>query len=103
MKSNKSFAIFTEACFLEKCQVKIENNVTEQITEQDLYHFDITFWICFALMAMFGIPLTFGLVHYERFGGDPQKRSLTNRLTSILTICSTLAGFAIQILTAMLR
>ena len=100
MKSNVTLATFPDSCFLDKCLVKLENEIT---TTQDLFYFDITFWICFAIMVIIGIPFNFGLVHYEKFGGDPQKRSLTNRLTSSSIICSTVAGFAIQTLTAMMR
>ena len=31
-----------------------------------------------------GIPLWFAIIHFEKFGGDPQKRSLSNILTAYL-------------------
>ena len=34
------------------------------------------------ILIILGNFLWFGVIHYEKFGGDPQKRSLTNQLTS---------------------
>ena len=50
-----------------------------------------TLGIIFHLIIMtFGSFLWFGIIHFERFGGDPQKRSISNHIisyiaTSILT------------------
>ena len=42
---------------------------------------------------LFGIPLWIALIHFEKNGGDPQKRSISNILTSYLgydVVCCTI-------------
>ena len=34
-----------------------------------------------------GNALLIGIIHYERFGGDPQKRSVRNRMASEMVVC----------------
>ncbi len=55
---------------------------------------------CLTLFSYsFGLGLNFGIIHYEKFGGDPKKRSATNQLLSasctiysILTVVSFTAS-----------
>lgn len=42
-------------------------------------HFDRVLWVSTALAWTIGPLLIYGILHYEWFGGDPQKRSLGNR------------------------
>ena len=44
-----------------------------------------------------------GLIHYERFGGDPQKRSLGNRLISGGIKCLIASSASMQILLILVR
>ena len=43
---------------------------------------DIAIWVLLSPMVIFSNLLLLGLAHYERFGGDPQKRSLGNQIAS---------------------
>ena len=89
----------TESCLVEKCVVEIEDN----ITESQLYFFDILYWTWAAIIISVGIPMNCFIVHYEWFGGDPQKRSLVNRVTSSSVIANISAGISMHIFTAMIR
>jgi hypothetical protein len=42
--------------------------------------------IQFALIDTVGTLLYLGIIHYEKWGGDPKKRSLLNQLGSLLCI-----------------
>ena len=44
--------------------------------------------IAFFIAGTLGNALLIGVIHYERFGGDPQKRSIRNRLTSEIVFCA---------------
>ena len=47
----------------------------------------------FFITISFGIPLWIALIHFEKNGGDPQKRSISNILTSYLgyvVVCATI-------------
>merc|ERR1711862_185956 len=57
--------------------------------------------ICFVLLV--GVPITAGIVHYEWYGGDPQKRSLANRFLSNGAITISLAATAILTFVGLLR
>ena len=55
--------------------------------------FDAYFLISSAICWTLGTALWSGVLHYEWFGGDPQKRSLGNRLISngVITQASSLS------------
>ena len=63
----------------EKCLAR--SNVV--LDPDHLYYFDISFWACVGMVLIFGLPLNCGIVYYEWFGGDPQKRSLGNQILSL--------------------
>ena len=65
-------------CELMHCWAQSE----EALTDDDLWLFDNVFWSTATLCLSFGIPFGISIVHYEWYGGDPQKRSLANRLVS---------------------
>ena len=44
--------------------------------------------LAFVISGTLGNALLIGIIHYEKFGGDPQKRSLRNRLTSEIIVCA---------------
>ena len=100
MLENRSvLAQVPEGCFLDKCMVQIEDS----ISESEYFWFDVAYWMCAAVIVIVGIPVNYGLVHYERFGGDPQKRSLNNRMISSSVVCNIMAGYSMHTFTAMLR
>ena len=41
----------------------------------------------YILAEMVGNALWWGIIHYELFGGDPKKRSITNKEISLLFKC----------------
>ena len=49
---------------------------------QQLANSDIVMWIMVFLVSTIATFLVVTLIHFERCGGDPQKRSLGNRLLS---------------------
>ena len=58
-------------CVFHWVNPKVDPNLTA--------HFDRVLWVCTALAWTIGPLLIYGILHYEWFGGDPQKRSLGNR------------------------
>ena len=44
--------------------------------------------LAFVISGTLGNVLLIGIIHYEKFGGDPQKRSFRNRLTSEIVVCA---------------
>ena len=89
----------TEPCLVEKCVVEIEDN----ISESQWFYFDILYWTWTAIIISVGIPMNCLIVHYEWFGGDPQKRSLVNRVISSSVIANMSAGISMHMFTAMIR
>ena len=88
-----------EPCIVEQCLAEWP----DEVTRFQLYYFDIAYWIWAFVILLLGIPMNFGIVHYEWFGGDPQKRSLTNRIISSYVIANTTAGVTMHIFTAAIR
>ena len=43
--------------------------------------------LAFVISGTFGNALLIGIIHYEKFGGDPQKRSVRNRMASEMVVC----------------
>ena len=88
-----------QSCFLERCLVRIEDH----ITDEQFFYLDIVYWAEALVMVLVGMPLNVGLVHWEIYGGDTQKRSLFNRLSSSSIISTISAGFSIHIFTGVVR
>ena len=59
----------------------------EAISQDELWLFDIVFWSLSAVSLLLALLMGANIVHYEWFGGDPQKRSLANRFMSNVCIC----------------
>ena len=88
---------------VEKCQVNLTQHWSQEIPIQSLTIFDIFFWTCDALMIIFGIPVNIGVIHFEWYGGDPQKRSLSNRMMSSGVIAQCTAGVLLHTFVGMMR
>ena len=86
-------------CELMHCWAQSE----EALTKDDLWLFDIVFWSTATLCLSFGIPLGVSLVHYEWYGGDPQKRSLANRFVSSACIADMTCLVLLVALTGSIR
>ena len=96
---NFTLAKMEESCFLERCLVTIEDS----ITDDQFFYLDMFYWVEALIMILVGMPLNMGMVHWEIYGGDPQKRSLFNRLSSSSIISNISAGFSIHIFTGVVR
>ena len=90
-------------CVIEKCQVNMTQQWGQEIPTKSLEIFDIFFWTCDALMIIFGIPVNIGVIHFEWYGGDPQKRSLSNRMMSSGVIAQCTAGVLLHTFVGMMR
>ena len=90
-------------CLIEKCQVNVTQHWSGEIPIQSLRIFDIFFWTFNALIIIFGIPLNVGIIHYEWYGGDPQKRSLSNQIMSSFVIAQCMDGVLLQTFAGMMR
>ena len=85
---SNSTILWDDACAFERCLVESEN----VIEEQNLFLFDIYYWVSVNAVLLIGLPLNFCIVYYEWFGGDTQKRSLVNRLISNCIISSYISA-----------
>ena len=79
-------------CLLEHCTIEIE----ETFNQASLKYFDSLFWIMTIFLVTILLPLNLAIIHYERFGGDSQKRSLGNRFTSHALIFLVICSFSLQ-------
>ena len=65
--------------------------------------FDYMMWAATFAAWTLGSVLMFGIIHYERFGGDSQKRSLGNRLISSSAKCLVAFSFCLQLVIILFR
>ena len=89
----------TEPCLIEECVVEIY----DKVSNTQLFYFDTLYWTWAVIIISIGIPMNCLIVHYEWFGGDPQKRSLSNRIISSSVIANLAAGISMHTFTAMIR
>ena len=70
------------------------SNLMEEMFE------DTSMTIYAIVVYIFNMPvgsvLWFLVIHYERFGGDPMKRSISNKLLSSAALVKLLGGFVIE-------
>ena len=92
-----------DECLIETCRVNLTRNWSREIPFSTLRGFDIFYWTCDALIILLGIPLNIGIIHYEWFGGDSQKRSLSNRMMSSFIMANCVAGTIKHIFTGIVR
>ena len=71
--------------------------------DPELQVFDILYWSCVSLVVLVGIPIHLVIVHYEWYGGDPQKRSLVNRFMSNGVVSNIVSSVSILMLSGFLR
>ena len=74
----------------------ILNFTKPEIEPTVLAVFDTLLWIATVAAWTIGSLLMFGIIHFEKFGGDPQKRSLGNRLISCSVKSLLAASFCWQ-------
>ena len=92
-----------DECLIETCRVNLTLNWSSEIPFSTLRGFDIFYWTCDSLIILLGIPLNLGIIHYEWFGGDSQKRSLSNRMMSSFAITQCTAGLILHTFAGMMR
>ena len=68
------------AVYIQQC--KAHWSEVYQADDSSLVVSDILLWAQVGLVSSLGSFLLFAILHFERFGGDVQKRSLGNRLVS---------------------
>ena len=88
------------SCFVEQCWIRIEE---EDIDLNVLQNFDVFYWLMATFLLVFGLPLNLSIIHYERFGGDSQKRSLGNRFSSYAVAFSMAASFSLLSFVGLIR
>ena len=96
---SNSTILWDDVGAFERCLVESEN----VIDEQNLFLFDIYFWVSVVAVLLIGLPVNFGIVYYEWFGGDTQKRSLVNRFTSNAIISNCIAAVSMHALIGVIR
>ena len=74
-----------------------------ELRPDELQVFDVLYWVCLTLVVFVGCPLHWGIVHYEWYGGDPQKRSLVNRIISTATVVNIFIALSILATVGLLR
>ena len=84
---------------ISKCVLKSDI----ALDDRDIFYFDIYYWTCVAVVLVIGTPINYGIVCYEWFGGDTQKRSLVNRFISNCIISSYMAALLSHLLCGMIR
>ncbi len=80
-------------------------HIDKILDSHEFYHFKVFLLaICF-IIQIFGNPMCLAIWSYERYGGDPQKRTILNQLTSdlawhcILANMTSLATFMFRLTT----
>ena len=91
-----------DQCLVERCQVNL-TYWSSNITATSLDAFDISYWTVAALMIVFGLPLNAAIIHYEWYDGDPQKRSLSNRMMSSFIFSTCTAGVIVHMFAGFMR
>ena len=61
----------------------------------------VFYFLNLILVSLVGYPLYFAIIHYEQFGGDPQKRSLQNMIYVNGCISSVFLSLTINITLAL--
>ena len=90
----------TKSMPLVKC---ILNFQQPSIEVWALNTFDAFMWMSSFAAWSIGSLLMFGIIHYEKYGGDPQKRSLGNRLISCAVQCLVVFSLCWQLLMILFR
>ena len=80
--------IHTESCFQNSSL-----NKTLEVDKDGLFQIDVIIWVTIPLLLIGNVFLSW-LVHFEWYGGDPQKRSVNNRLISSFLICIMICNVA---------
>ena len=86
-------------CLVDDCWIRIEEEVDPQV----LKCFDVLYGIVTFLLLVLGLPLNLAVIHYERFGGDSQKRSLNNRFTSYAVVFGMIETINLQVFLGFVR
>ena len=86
-------------CLVDHCWIRIE----EEIDPQVLKWFDVLYGIVTLLLLFVGLPVNLAVIHYERFGGDSQKRSLNNRFTSYAVVFGMIETINLQVFLGFVR
>ena len=86
-------------CVLVHCMVEVQ----DVIHAEDLINFDVFYWVCTAFVVLYGTLITIGIFYYERYSGDPQKRSLGNRFVSKGVLSCYVSALSMELFVGSLR
>ena len=95
--NNSNFSSSSSSwCFVHKCLADASGGEIGSLLDHQMYFFDMFFWAGTAFILCFGAPVSFFIVQYEHYGGDPQKRSLVNRFVSSTVMSAYMGSLFIQ-------
>ena len=91
MTYNESIHQLSEmSALIDSPSIPSNNNFTRHWHLEDdqsaSWGMTILYFICFIIVLFVGCPLLLSIVHFEQFGGDPQKRRLSNMILSNICI-----------------
>ena len=81
------------SCVIEACYLNFSSSPISA-------YVDLPLWTSLVLVCIIGVPINFAVAYYDWYGGDPQKRSLGNRIISVgslANIFSTLCCFLLAV------
>ena len=93
MQSNSSFV--TVNCLF--------NWTNPDVQETTITYYDTLLWTFALINWTIGLSMMMGILHYERFGGDPQKRGLANRLISCGILSLLAQCICLQLILILIR
>ena len=64
---------------------------------------DTTLWMSLVLVCLVGVPVNLFIIFYDLYGGDPNKRSLGNRILSIASLANNVATFCCFMIAILFR
>jgi hypothetical protein len=77
-------------------QVELYLSITDcnctSIDSPEWYQFRICLIAISLGVQIIGTTMLSGIIHYEHYGGDPQKRTILNQLVSFISICLILGN-----------
>ena len=74
-----------------------------EVQESTITFYDTILCTVSTMNWTIGLPMMLGILHYERFGGDPQKRGLGNRLISCGILSLLGQCICLQLLLVLIR
>ncbi len=97
IKSDAGNDLQLTSCSNVSCLLTSFDYIVDNIDSADNFPFKILTGIVTLAILVLSIGPMGGLWHYERFGGDPQKRTILNQLIGVLALNSLVASLICQV------